>query len=76
MKLAGAFFCSDSIAMHALSFRFQVDALPGVRKAWSQAIKQIGVGIMANGEDPEEHTLHVAARLPEKPGISSAKTQK
>jgi len=31
-----------------------VDALPAVRKAWSQAIKHIGSDIMASGEDPEE----------------------
>lgn len=41
----------------------EVDALPGVRKAWSQAIKQIGVGIMANGEDPEESKAIVPALL-------------
>lgn len=41
----------------------QVDALPGVRKAWSQTIKRIGTGIMAAGEDPEEARSIVPALL-------------
>jgi len=41
----------------------EVDSLPSVRKAWCQAIKQVGSDIMKNSEDPEESKGIVPALL-------------